>query len=268
MSLLLRSSITFFNKSSNFQLITWCWWCWNNTTGLSIIRAERFTELLTKLSVILETLDRLELIWIRMRRGLTAICGWLDQFSNEGCLIWHGDPEDGSAPPIVASQWYVVRAFPMRGRRRVTYPGLMGACFIAVYTYAVLTPTPAVNEPIRKQSCGNYTETVLFLGTALVFLFCAHHPLVHIHRPRWLWLGGKTVGGSSLFQRKFRDSFPAGLEMLLLSVLFSLPSRCFYYHILSYNITFLSLKWFNINQDQPLRITEGQTSRINRSSAE
>lgn len=49
----------------------------------------------------------------------------------------------------------------------VTYPGPVATCFIAVYTYAVPTPTPAVNEPIRKQSCGNYTETVPLLGTAL-----------------------------------------------------------------------------------------------------
>lgn len=54
--------------------------------------------------------------------------------------------------------------------------GAGDACFIAVYTYAVLTPTPAVNEPIRKQSCGNYTETVPFLGTALVFLFGPRSP--------------------------------------------------------------------------------------------
>lgn len=46
----------------------------------------------------------------------------------------------------------------------------VATCFIAVYTYAVPTPTPAVNEPIRKQSCGNYTETVPLLGTALATL--------------------------------------------------------------------------------------------------
>ena len=52
----------------------------------------------------------------------------------------------------------------------------MATCFIAVYTYAVPTPTPAINEPIRKQSCGNYTETVPLLGNRSS-LARSRHPL-------------------------------------------------------------------------------------------
>jgi len=40
-------------------------------------------------------------------------------------------------------------------------------CFIAVYTYAVSTPTPAVTAPIYKQCCDNYIEAERFLGTSL-----------------------------------------------------------------------------------------------------
>lgn len=163
-----------------------CLTCFVKMTRLVLLGVKRCIMLLR-----LETLNRLELVRVRIRRWLTTICGWLDQFSNEGCLIWLGDSEDGPAPPIVASWRYVVRAFSMRGRRRVTYLRPVGTCFIAIYTYAVPTPTPAVNEPICKQSCGNYTETVPLLGTALVFLFCARHPLFHVSGPRWLWLGGK-----------------------------------------------------------------------------
>lgn len=46
---------------------------------------------------------------------------------------------------------YSVIQPPSRARNRTT-------CFIAVYTYAVLTPTPAVTRTICKQSCGNYTK--------------------------------------------------------------------------------------------------------------
>lgn len=50
----------------------------------------------------------------------------------------------------------VGRRLPIRDRT---------TCFIAVYTYAVSTPTPAVTAPIYKQCCDNYIEAERFLGT-------------------------------------------------------------------------------------------------------
>lgn len=96
----------------------------------------------------------------------------------------------------------------------VTYPGPVATCFIAVYTYAVPTPTPAVNEPIRKQSCGNYTETVPLLGTALPLRALA--TLSPTSSACDFSFGGEGRGRYPIFNHplltKFRDSafFPIG----------------------------------------------------------
>lgn len=56
-------------------------------------------------------------------------------------------------------------------------------CFIAVYTYAVSTPTPAVTAPIYKQCCGNYIERLP--GSRLLLLSppFPSPPLTSLHPP-------------------------------------------------------------------------------------